>query len=217
MRPAIAGSARTSAREVQLLVPGTHRVALDEAIRLVAREPRLDEREEDALAEVEAVARLEVRSHPLRPHDEPFDEPGEAVEHVVDREEGVRQHDALRRRVRDVALVPERHVLEPDDRRGPHDAREPADPLGRRSGCACAASPTSPSARARTALRPRAPRSARDAGSRARSARATSRASASAFSSSAWRSRWRIWVELGAGSSPSRSQAIRSTSGSAAA
>ena len=40
--------------------------------------------------------------------------------------------------------------------------------------------------------------------------------SASAFSTSAWRSRWRICVELGAGSSPSRSQAIRSTSGSAA-
>ena len=35
--------------------------------------------------------------------------------------------------------------------------------------------------------------------------------------SSAWRSRCRICVELGAGSSPSRSQAIRSTSGSMAA
>ena len=41
--------------------------------------------------------------------------------------------------------------------------------------------------------------------------------SASADSSSAWRSRWRICVELGAGSSPSRSHAIRSTSGSIAA
>ena len=41
--------------------------------------------------------------------------------------------------------------------------------------------------------------------------------SASAESSSAWRSRCRICVELGAGSSPSRSQATRSTSGSSAA
>ena len=41
--------------------------------------------------------------------------------------------------------------------------------------------------------------------------------SASAESSSAWRSRCRIWVELGAGSRPSRSHATRSTSGSAAA
>ena len=36
---------------------------------------------------------------------------------------------------------------------------------------------------------------------------------ASAERSSAWRSRWRICVELGAGSSPSASHAIRSTSG----
>jgi hypothetical protein len=40
--------------------------------------------------------------------------------------------------------------------------------------------------------------------------------SARAFSTSACRSRWRICVELGAGSSPSRSHATRSTSGSAA-
>src|SRR5579884_2055351 len=40
---------------------------------------------------------------------------------------------------------------------------------------------------------------------------------ASAASSSAWRSRWRICVEVGAGSSPSRSHAIRSSSGSVAA
>ena len=41
-------------------------------------------------------------------------------------------------------------------------------------------------------------------------------ASASALSSSACRSRWRICVDVGAGSSPRRSHAIRSTSGSVA-
>ncbi len=40
---------------------------------------------------------------------------------------------------------------------------------------------------------------------------------ASAAKSSAWRSRWRICVDVGAGSRPSRSQAIRSSSGSVAA
>ena len=40
---------------------------------------------------------------------------------------------------------------------------------------------------------------------------------ASAARSSAWRSRWRIWVEVGAGSRPSRSHASRSSSGSVAA
>ena len=66
-------------------------------------------------------------------------------------------------------------VLEPDDRRrrarrarGRRSARRP-------SGCACAASRRSPSCLARTAPRPRAPRFARDGGSRSRSARATSR------------------------------------------
>ena len=39
---------------------------------------------------------------------------------------------------------------------------------------------------------------------------------ASAFSSSAWRSRWMIWVEAGAGSRPRRLQAISSTRGSVA-
>src|SRR5690242_3544204 len=66
--------------EVELFVPRAHRVALHEAIGVVARETGLDEREEDALAEEERVRRLEVPQHPLLAHDEPFHEPGEAVE-----------------------------------------------------------------------------------------------------------------------------------------
>ena len=134
----------------------------------------------------------------------PSDEPREPVEHVVDREKRVGQHDALGRRVRDVALVPERDVLEPDRRVPADEAREPADALGDDRDCACAASPTSPSGPAangsstsRTSVRARcrissAKRSSDDA------------RSASAERSSAWRSRWRICVELGAGSRPSR-------------
>src|SRR5438552_14721869 len=66
--------------KVEALVPAPHRVCLHEAVRLVAREAGLDEREQDALAEEEAVARLEVRAHPLGMDGEPLDEPGEAVE-----------------------------------------------------------------------------------------------------------------------------------------
>ena len=130
MRDAISSSARHELAEVELLVPGAHRVALDEAVGVVAREARLDEREQHALAEEEVVARLEVAAHPLGAHDEAVDEPREAVEHVVEREERVGDDDALGRRVRDVALVPERDVLEPDERVPADDAREPADPLG---------------------------------------------------------------------------------------
>ena len=103
-------------------------MALDEAVGLVAREPG-DERGQDALAEDEPVGRVEVGAHPVRVHDEAPDEPGEAVEHVVEREEGVRENDSFSARVRDVALVPERDVLEADERGGAYDAREPADPL----------------------------------------------------------------------------------------
>src|SRR3954452_11726460 len=70
--------------EVEPLVPRTEGMFLDEPVRLVARQPGLDEREQDALREVEAVARLEVRAHALGQDDEPVDEPGEPVEHVVE-------------------------------------------------------------------------------------------------------------------------------------
>ena len=76
------------------------------------------------------MARVEVLAHALGVDDEAVDEPREAVEHVVEGEEGVGDHDALGGRVRDVALVPERDVLEPDLRRPRDDPREAADPLG---------------------------------------------------------------------------------------
>ena len=70
---------------------------------------------------------------------------------------------------------------------------------------------------ARTAPRPRAPRCGRGGGSRSRTGRATSRRARARTSSSAWRSRAITCVESGSGSRPSRSQAMRSTSGSSAA
>src|SRR6266540_861101 len=76
--------------EVELLLPGAHRVSLDEPVGLLSGEPGIDEREQQALAEEEPAARLEVLAHPLRLDNEPVDEPGEAVEHVVEREERVR-------------------------------------------------------------------------------------------------------------------------------
>src|SRR6185436_2975816 len=93
--------------------PGPHGVILDEAVRIVAREPGLDEREEEAMTENQAVARLEIAEHPLGMDDEPFHDPPEAVEHVVEGEERIGDDNALGRGLRDVALMPERHVLEP--------------------------------------------------------------------------------------------------------
>ena len=116
--------------EILLLVPGAERMPLNEPVRLVAFQPGCDEREQEPLAEEEAVARLEVPPHPLGADDEALDEPGEAVQHVVEREEGIGDDDALGRRVGDVPLVPERYVLEADRRPGADDAGEAADALG---------------------------------------------------------------------------------------
>ncbi len=52
--------------EVALLVPGAHRVPLDEPVGLAAGEPGLDEREQQPVREDEAVRGLEVPEHPLR-------------------------------------------------------------------------------------------------------------------------------------------------------
>ena len=88
---------RDDLAERPLLLPGAHRGLLDEPVRVVARQARLDEREQHALAEVETVAGVDVAQHPLRPDDEALDEPREAVEHVVDGEECVRNDDTLGR------------------------------------------------------------------------------------------------------------------------
>src|SRR3954449_2356088 len=82
------------------------------------------------MTEDEAVARLEIAKHSLGMDDEPLDDPREAVEHVVEGEERIGDDDSLGRGLGDVALVPERHVLEPDQRVGAHDAGEAADALG---------------------------------------------------------------------------------------
>src|SRR3954453_4673223 len=115
--------------EVRLLFPCTHRVCLDGAVRIVPREPGLDEREQQTMAEEQTVTGVEVAAHALWIDDETLDDPVEAIEHVVECKEGVGNDDSLRRRLRDVALVPERNVLHPDERVRAHDAGEPADSL----------------------------------------------------------------------------------------
>src|SRR6185295_18696937 len=52
-------------REVQTLVPGPHRMALHEPVRIVAREAGLDECEQQTLAEVQPMARVDVFAHAL--------------------------------------------------------------------------------------------------------------------------------------------------------
>src|SRR5207249_2363311 len=96
--------------EIAFLLLRAEGIFLDEPVGGIAPEPRLDEREQHALAGEEPVARLEVVQHPLRPHLEALDEPHEPVEHVVERQERVGNDHALGGGMRDVALVPERDI-----------------------------------------------------------------------------------------------------------
>ena len=115
--------------EVLFLLLGPQGVALHEPIRGVPLQSGLDERQQKPLAEEEPPPGLQIAQHPRRPDIQSLDEPREPFDHVVERQERVGNDHPLGRRVRDIALVPERDVLEPDLSVCAHDPREPAEPL----------------------------------------------------------------------------------------
>ena len=145
----------------------------------------------------------------LRPHavgvdDHPAHDPQREVLHVVEQDRRVGQDHALGARVRDVALVPQRDVLDARLGVAAQHAREAGDALGRDRVALVRH-------RARALLLP-----ARNGSSTSRTsvrwrwrisvARRSSPAPASAIacSSSAWRSRGTTWVETGSAASPRR-------------
>ena len=137
--------------------PGGER--LHGAVGALARPLRLDDqRGEHLLREDDAAVQLDVRRHVLGLDAKPFDDARGETHDVVAERAGVGEDHALRRRVGDVALVPERDVLHRGHRVAAEHAREPADALAQDRDCACGASTTSPSGAARTAPRPRRPR-----------------------------------------------------------
>ena len=166
--PSTSGSAASRSWNDRRSSHAGHRVALHDAVGRVAAHAAADQREQHRLAEDEPVRRVEVLEHARGMHLHARDDGRERRDDVVREQHRVREDDALDRRVRDVALVPQRDVLE----RG-LQVRRAAPAQGRRAartspGCACAASRSSPSARLGTAPRPRRPRCAADGGSRAR-------------------------------------------------
>ena len=104
------------------------------------------------------------------------------------------------------------NVLEPDERRRAHDAREPADPL-RHLRVALVRHRGRALLPGRERLLDLAHLGAREVADLGREAVERRRRERERRSSSAWRSRAITCVETGSGSSPSRSQATRSTSG----
>ncbi len=111
-------------------LPRRRRGALDEPVRVVARETGLDQREQHRLTEHEAVRRREVLAHPRPVDDHAVGDPEEPLRHVVREDQGIGEHDALHRGVRHVALVPQRDVLESRLQVAAQDACETTELLG---------------------------------------------------------------------------------------
>ena len=110
--------------EVFLLVVRAERVALHPFVGLLARNAPLRELEQHGSREHDAARQLEVLLHAIDIHDEALHDAREPPQHVIERDEAVRKNHALDRRVRDVALVPERDVLERRVRVAPQQPRE---------------------------------------------------------------------------------------------
>ena len=106
-----------------------HRVSLDENVRLLAGHSRFDEREEDRLAEEEPPSPREIFRERLRVHDEPVDERARAILHEGEGRRRVGRDHPLDARVRDVALVPERDILERGHDVASEHPREPGEVL----------------------------------------------------------------------------------------
>ena len=168
------GSRRDQLAEARTLVPGRGGRALHDPVGVVAREPGVDEGEQHALAVGDARrAPRGSRACDRGTRRRPSTTRVISSSMNVEQPRGVGEDHPLGARVGDVALVPQRHVLERGDRMAPDHAGETRSRARRRPDCACAASRSSPSGRRRTAPAPRAPRCAPDGGSRSRSSRAS--------------------------------------------
>ena len=98
-------------------------------VGLLAREAAPRQLEQDRPREYHAARSREVLAHPLGIDHHAVDDARETAQHVIERDEAVGQDDALDRRVRDVALVPQRDVLERRHGVAANQAREADDLL----------------------------------------------------------------------------------------
>ncbi len=108
-------------QERTLAAEGAHGTLLHEAIGVLAGEAFLRERQQHLLGVNQAAAAFQILQHSLRVHHELIDHPGQPRQREVERDGGVRPDHALHRGMRDVALVPKRHVLHGRHRVAAHD------------------------------------------------------------------------------------------------
>jgi hypothetical protein len=105
-------------------------VPLHDLVRLLPPEAGLGQRQQHALREDDAVRALKVGAHAPGIDLEPLDHHSQAVEREIEGDGGVGRDHPLDRGVGDVALVPQRHVLERRDDARAHQAGEAGQVLG---------------------------------------------------------------------------------------
>ena len=116
---------REERQEFAFALPHLHGVALDDGIRLLARDALLRQRDHHPLGMHQPAEQIEILLHIGRIHHELVDDGREARQREVQRPGGIRPDHALDRGVRDVALVPEHDVLQRRRDVGAHDAGKP--------------------------------------------------------------------------------------------
>ena len=126
-------------------------MALDDRVGLLPAKPRLRERQQHPLRTNQTLGLLEVCAHARRVDPHPLDQPGQAMQGEVEGDRRIGRDHALDRGVRYVPLMPQGDVLKGGNYRGADQPGEPGEVLGDDRDSACAAWPSYPSGRRRTA------------------------------------------------------------------
>ena len=104
---------------------------LDELISVLPQHPGFCEIQKQLARKNQSASQFEILLHPLGVNKQPVNQIGGLGQQIVDKDGRVRKDDALDRRMRDVALVPERNVLHRRLRVAAKYARQAADLLAR--------------------------------------------------------------------------------------
>ena len=116
--------------EIAAFLPQVLGVALHHLVGLLPVHAGLGQRQQHALGEDQPAEAVEVGLHVLRMDHQLVDQLGEPGQRKVERDGGVGGDHPLDRGVGDVALVPQRHVLQRRDDLGADDASQPRQVLG---------------------------------------------------------------------------------------
>ncbi len=118
-------------QEVGAGFPGLHRVALDAGVGVLAADtPACVKREQHPLRSVQPAEAVEVGLHAFRIDEQLFDDACHAMQCEIEGDGGIGPDHALDRRVRDIALMPQRDVFHGRQCISAHHAGKAGEVLG---------------------------------------------------------------------------------------